>query len=114
MAEHTPGPWKSEITEEGRAVIDLGEDHQTWFRWLCPSRGDMETFEGVDLATLDLAAAAPELLEILEEWLSLWGTEEGYRGPTMVFKPKPGQLLPLVMKTEQVVKKAKGELLESQ
>ncbi len=66
MAEHTPGPWEEDITEDGLLRViapDAGDRHH---ETVCII-DDMETSTEQDHWNARLIAAAPELLVLLEE-----------------------------------------------
>ncbi len=69
MAEHTPGPWEEDITEDGLLRIiapNAGDRHH---ETVCII-DDMETSTGQDHWNARLIAAAPELLAALESLLT--------------------------------------------
>lgn len=62
---HYPGPWEVYYSDDGRVWV---EETTTPERLIvCDIPGDMETIEGPQLANANLCAAAPDLLEALEE-----------------------------------------------
>ena len=67
MSDHTPGPWQVRQAEE---MFAIASEHG----WIAAIEGDGD--ENVDRANARLIAAAPDLLEVLEEWLKAESVEE--------------------------------------
>ena len=89
MSKHTPGPWSVGKVSHKKQRVDIDSlhadqtlGHQTW-RGLARAYGceDMPA-EGtaVMLANARLIAAAPELLEALEQMVSVFLDTEGRHG----------------------------------
>ncbi|MET3481590.1 hypothetical protein [Methylobacterium sp. 1973] len=66
MAKHTPGPWMATIGNRGTLCVISGD------AWICGelSNGNGE-FPGEAEANARLISAAPEMLEVLAEYLML-------------------------------------------
>ena len=59
MMNHSPGPWKEKITDDGLVWVLMPDAHRV-------SIGDMEETCGICHANARLIASAPALLEALE------------------------------------------------
>lgn len=70
MAEHTPGPWRDEITEEGELVVIRGDGSKIYI-------GDMETTTGEDHADAAAIALVPDFLAFCKHALSQLEAENG-------------------------------------
>lgn len=75
MTEHTPGPWRDEVTDDGNLCVVIGSKaHQRI--WI----GDIENTCGECRANARLIAAAPALLaacEGLVGWVETANSVEG-------------------------------------
>ena len=107
MAAHTPGPWSADVDGEGILAIDFGKDFTTFGRFLV-FPGDMEVLEGPDLATADLMATAPELLEAAKTLLDVMLDRDG-RGYDPATKARDeARLRDAVLGMAAAVDKAEG------
>lgn len=79
MSKHTPGPWR----------VEVGDDPDKWadfFPVVLADEGEVVGVEGiysgnrdVDIANAYLIAASPELLEVLEEFVNVYGVDDVHR-----------------------------------
>lgn len=99
-AKHTPGPWTLEDHPDkpcelfARGAIHLADIYMTDF----PE----------PQANARLIAAAPELLEVVENLLNIWPSIDFVRyKPDMPYHPSVGEI---VISAENAIRKAKGEL----
>ncbi|MDP9317267.1 MAG: hypothetical protein M3R24_41500 [Chloroflexota bacterium] len=116
MAEHTPGPWEEDITEDGllRVIAPNAGDrhHET----VCIIE-DMETSTEQDHWNACLIAAAPELLAACEALVAdVLSADESRLGILMIAgQPVTGDLLErtnrigsAIKQARQVIAKARG------
>jgi hypothetical protein len=95
MIEHTPGPWKDFVDDDGYLIVQMDAAHTVML-------GDMESTCGTCHANARLIAAAPELLDALEGLLGIAADymENTGKNPNDFFS---------ITDARAVIAKAKGE-----
>ena len=106
MSKHTPGPWKFEIAWAGFSAI-RGRDGQLIFG-VAAGSDDERRLEPEIEANAHLIAAAPDLLEALEDLRPILDAFE--RGQTR-YADLMGEadLVPEITKARAAIAKAKGK-----
>ncbi len=70
-AQHTPGPWRQDINDDGELFIDLRPQCKGFADIIVI--GDLEETDGEDHANAALIAAAPDLLVACKTIAETWG-----------------------------------------
>ncbi len=90
---HTPAPWKREFNR-------IKSDHRSIARLIQSSNGDYSTADG------DLIAAAPDLLEVLQDFLNYVRTEQNSTDGAVQYSSS--QIDRLAFKARAAIAKATG------